>query len=155
MLSFKDKEAIIGKFPELTRKEVSMGRVNYHFEESLHEKKIVVRHLHENGNGFLYVGKLPQYEADKKGFINIRDFSADELEQAVADAIRYLSSDPAGEPVNEVWENREGIVLHLKEENGYFNLYYGDNLEEGFDSAKEAHVYLTEEGFRMKSGGAQ
>ncbi|SIT88670.1 hypothetical protein [Edaphobacillus lindanitolerans] len=153
MLNFAEKEAIIGKFPELTRKEVSMGRVNYHFDESLHEKKIVVRHLHENGNGFVYVGKLPEYEADKKGFINIREFSAEELEQVIADAIAYLSTDPAGEPVNETWKNREGTVLHLKEENGYFNLYYGDNLEEGFGSAKEAHVYLLDEGFRPQGGG--
>lgn len=155
MLSFQEKEAIIAKFPELTRKEVSMGRVNYHFEESLHEKKIVVRHLHENGNGFVYVGKLPQYEADKKGFINIRDYSAEEMEEVLAEAIRYLSSDPAGEPVNEVWVNREGTQLHLKEENGYFNLYFKENLEEGFGSAKEAHVYLNEEGFRLLSGGAR
>ncbi|MGM9920385.1 MAG: hypothetical protein ACI33O_04010 [Bhargavaea sp.] len=154
MLSFQEKEAIIAKFPELTRKEVSMGRVNYHYEESLHEKKIVVRHLHENGNGFVYVGKLPQYEADKKGFINIRDFSSEELEEVLSESVRYLSTDPAGEPVNEAWVNREGTELHLKEENGYFNLYYGDNLEEGFDSAKEAHLYLKEDGFRLKSGGA-
>ena len=77
MLTFEEKETIIQEFTELTRKEVSMKRVNYHYEESLYEKTTVVYHLHPNGNGFVYVGDLPQYEeADDKGLLNIREASA-------------------------------------------------------------------------------
>ena len=41
MLTFEEKEAIIQEFTELTRKEVSMKRVNYHYEKSLYEKTTV------------------------------------------------------------------------------------------------------------------
>ena len=39
MLTFEEKEAIIKEFPELIRKEVSMKRVNYHYEESKERKE--------------------------------------------------------------------------------------------------------------------
>ena len=35
MLTFEQKQQIIETFPELTRKEVSMKRLNYHYEDSL------------------------------------------------------------------------------------------------------------------------
>ena len=62
MLTFEQKQEIIESFPELTRKEVSMKRVNYHYEESLFDKTVVVQHLHPNGNGFVYVADIPGYE---------------------------------------------------------------------------------------------
>ena len=98
MLTFEEKEAIIQEFTELNRKEVSMKRVNYHYEKSLYEKTTVVYHLHPNGNGFVYVGDLPQYEAaDDKGLLNIRDASADELRAIIKDSIIYLSTEEAEE----------------------------------------------------------
>ena len=45
MLTFEEKQQIIETIPELTRKDVSMKRVNYHYEESLYEKTVVVQHL--------------------------------------------------------------------------------------------------------------
>lgn len=60
MLTFEEKLAIIESFPQLHKKPVSLGRFNFHFEESLHDKKIVVQNLHPNGNGFVYAGHLPK-----------------------------------------------------------------------------------------------
>ena len=158
MLTFEEKKAIIGTFPQLTAKDVSLKRVNYHFEESLYEKTVVVYHLHPNGNGFVFVGDLPGYAADSKGLVNIRDFSETELRAAIADSIRYLSDKPEDEVIEQEelvketeWKNREGQVLVLANEDELWNVYTGLNLEESFESFKEAERYLLEEGFRPQS----
>ncbi len=39
MLTFEEKLSIIESFPELERKNVSLKRVNFHFEESRLDKK--------------------------------------------------------------------------------------------------------------------
>lgn len=152
MLTFEEKEAIIQEFPELTRKEVSLKRVNYHYEESLYEKTTVVYHLHPNGNGFVYVGDLPQYEeANDKGLLNIRDASAGELRQTIKDSIAYLATEEeevTEEEVEEEWKNKENAKLTLLQEDEMWNIYHGYNLEESFGSYAEAKAYLLEEGFR-------
>lgn len=150
MLTFEEKEAIIQEFPELTRKEVSLKRVNYHYEESLYDKTTVVYHLHPNGNGFVYVGDLPQYEAEK-GLVNIREASADELRQMIKDSIEYLATEEEetfDEEVEEEWKNKENAKLTLLQEDTLWNIYHGYNLEESFGSYEEASAYLLEEGFR-------
>ncbi|WP_046178330.1 hypothetical protein [Domibacillus tundrae] len=158
MLTFEEKKAIIDTFPQLTAKEVSMKRVNYHFEESLYEKTVVVYHLHPNGNGFVFVGDLPGYTVDSKGLVNIRDFSETELRAVIADSIRFLSDKPEDEVIEQEelvkqteWKNREGQTLVLSNEDELWNVYIGMNLEESFESFKEAERYLTEEGFRPQS----
>src|SRR5690606_20551073 len=95
MLTFEQKQAIIESFPELTKKEISLKRLNYHFEDSLYEKTIVVEKLHPNGNGFVYVGDLLKYEklANDKGLVNIRDFDETQLKEIIQDAIEYLSEE--------------------------------------------------------------
>lgn len=152
MLTFEEKEAIIQEFSELTRKEVSLKRVNYHYEESLYEKTTVIYHLHPNGNGFVYVGDLPQYAAaNDKGLLNIREVSADELRQVIKDSITYLSTEEEeilDEEVEEEWKNKENDKLSLLQEDTLWNIYHGYNLEESFGSYEEAKTYLLEEGFR-------
>ncbi|OLN22212.1 hypothetical protein BTO30_10715 [Domibacillus antri] len=157
MLTFEEKKAIIDTFPQLTAKDVSMKRVNYHFEDSLYEKTVVVYHLHPNGNGFVFVGDLPGYEANEKGLVNIREASESELRAAIADSIRYLSDKTEEEVIEqepiskeEEWRNREGQTLLLANEDELWNVYTGLNLEESFESFKEAERYLLEEGFRPK-----
>ena len=49
MLTFEEKLAIIESFPELEKRTVSMGRINFHYEESASDKKNVVYHLHPMG----------------------------------------------------------------------------------------------------------
>lgn len=150
MLSFEEKTNIIESFLELTKKEVSMKRVNYHYDESLYDKKIVVYHLHPNGNGFVFVGDLPQYETDDRGYVNIREASEEELRAIISDSIRYLSEAAEFEEIEEIWENGQKQQLTLLEEDGFFNIYHGYNLEESFGVYEDAAGYLKEEGFNKK-----
>ncbi|MCT6923839.1 MULTISPECIES: hypothetical protein [Bacillales] len=150
MLTFEQKQAIIETFPELTKKEVSLKRLNYHYENSLYEKTIVVEKLHPNGNGFVFVGDLLQYEAEAndKGLVNIRDYDESALRAIIAAAISYLSEDVEEEPIIEIWRSREGAMLELIYENRSWAIYHQDNLEEAFGTREAAIEYLREEGFR-------
>ncbi len=151
MLSFEQKQAIIESFPELTKKEISMKRLNYHFEDSLYEKTIVVEKLHPNGNGFVYVGDLLKYDqmATKKGLVNIRDFDEAALREIISDAIDFLSED-MDIPVIENWSSREGVILELRHHRRDWNIYFQGNLEETFGTREAAVEYLLEEGFKPK-----
>ncbi|MGE8035057.1 hypothetical protein [Lysinibacillus sp. NPDC093692] len=153
MLTFEQKQAIIDSFPELTKKEISLKRVNYHFMDSLYEKTIVVEKLHPNGNGFVFVGDLLRYEkeASDKGLVNIRDYDEQQLREIIEDAIQYLSEEAEEqEPIEELWQNREGAQLMLAFEQRSWNIYHGENLEEAFGTHDAAKEYLLEEGFRKK-----
>lgn len=149
MLSFEEKQAIIEAFPELTKKEVSMKRLNYHFEESLYEKQVVVQHLHPNGNGFVYLADVEGYETDDRGLVNIREASKEQLQQMIADAIKSLSTDDLEEAIEEKWTDGTSVLV-LKEELGFWNVYHGENLEDSFGDYEEAATYLKDEQFRKK-----
>ncbi|MCA1055479.1 hypothetical protein LCM10_10825 [Rossellomorea aquimaris] len=151
MLTFEEKLAIIETFDELTKKEVSLNRVNFHFEDSLYEKTVVVHHLHPNGNGFVYTGNLPQYDSNQKGLVNIMDFNEEELRAIISASISYLSEEEEVEPgVEQTWKDAEGHTLLLVEEDDRWNIYAGDNLEDSFGGYDEAALYLREEGFRQR-----
>lgn len=155
MLTFEQKQQIIETFPELTRKEVSMKRLNYHYEDSLYDKTVVVQHLHPNGNGFVYVEGIPGYEADDRGLVNIREATEEELKATIRDAIKALSTEEEAkeeELLEEVWVNEQGQKLTLLEEEGFFNIYHGYNLEESFGDYQEAADYLKEENFKLSGG---
>lgn len=148
MLTFEQKQAIIESFPELTKKEISLKRVNYHFEESLYEKKIVVEKLHPNGNGFVFVGDMPKYsEQAVKSMVNIRDYDEEALREIITAAIAYLSEDTN---VEEDWENVSGDKIKLLFEQRSWVVYYNDNFEEAFGTYEEAKAYLYEEGFKKQ-----
>lgn len=152
MLTFEEKQQIIEGFPELVKKEVSMKRLNYHYEESLFDKTVVVQHLHPNGNGFVYVADVKGYEPDDRGLINIREFTADELRTVIKAAVEALATEPTeAETLSETWQHPNGSVLTLLEEDDFFNVYHGANLEEGFGDYGEAVSYLKEEGFSLKT----
>ncbi|MFK2825695.1 hypothetical protein QYG89_08375 [Bacillus sp. B190/17] len=154
MLNFNEKLSIIESFPQLDRKDVSLGRVNFQFADSVTEKKNIVYHLHPNGNGFVYGGELAGYETDAKGMVNIRDFSAEELRKIIHESIQSLSPRTteeaaiAGEAIEEKWINEDGQTLMLIEEDDMWNVYAGLNLDGTFNSYGEAAQYLDEEGFR-------
>ncbi|MEK4626883.1 MAG: hypothetical protein ABS944_06285 [Solibacillus sp.] len=151
MLTFEQKQSIIESFPQLSKKEISLKRVNYHFEESLYEKTIVVEKLHPNGNGFVFVGDLLKYEneANDKGLVNIRDYDEVTLRAIIADAIDYLSEEIDDSPIIEKWTSREGTQLELEFNNRAWNIYHQGNLEESFGTREDAVAYLREEGFRL------
>ncbi len=166
MLTFEQKLDVLQSYPQLQRKNVSLGRVNFHFEESTVEKKIVAFHIHPNGNGFVYAGLLDEYETDDKGFVNIRDYSEEQLRTLLDATLEAMSSQP--KLVNEVvatkapsvipfssgssaggnWINDEGHTLVLKYEDDMWCLYAGNNLDMAFESRREADDYLREEGFK-------
>ncbi|WP_339196409.1 hypothetical protein MKY27_16580 [Solibacillus sp. FSL R5-0449] len=153
MLTFEQKQEIIESFPQLTKKEISLKRVNYHFEGSLYEKSIVVEKLHPNGNGFVFVGDLLKYEkeAGDNGLVNIRDYSEEALREIVRDAINYLSEEEEETlPIVETWISREGTTkLELEFNDRSWNIYHQGNLEETFGTREDAVAYLREEGFRL------
>lgn len=151
MLTFEQKQAIIELFPQLAKKEISLKRLNYHFEGSLYEKTNVVEKLHPNGNGFVFVGDLLKYEneANDKGLVNIRDYSEQQLREIVETAIHYLSEEIDDSPIIENWTSREGTKLELEFNNRSWNIYHQGNLEETFGTREDAVAYLREEGFRL------
>ncbi|GGA26977.1 hypothetical protein [Paenibacillus physcomitrellae] len=177
MLTFEQKLEILESFPQLERRNVSLKRVNFHYEQSVHDKKTVAYHIHPNGNGFIYAGLLEGYETDDKGFVNIRDYSEAELRSLVAKSILSLSGDgsepdkPAGAspspaasdapPVPSVvrtqtsggiWTNDSGQTLTLKYEDDLWYIYSGESLEMAFETREEAGEYLAEEGFTPQKG---
>ncbi|WP_079909361.1 hypothetical protein [Paenibacillus sp. 32352] len=157
MLTFEQKLAIIESFPELTRKDVSLGRVNFQYENSGFDRKNVVYHLHKNGNGFVYAGHLDEYPIDDKGLVNIRDFTEEELRSLLAASIRSLSPDsaeasgPSSEGREELWIGPDKAVLRLFYEDELWYLYDRQHLESAFETYEEAEEYLNEEGF-VRSG---
>ncbi|OCA88765.1 hypothetical protein [Pseudobacillus wudalianchiensis] len=157
MLNFNEKLSIIESFPQLQRKDVSLGRVNFQFPDSVTEKKNIVYHLHPNGNGFVYAGELTGYPTDAKGMVNIREFSAEELRKIIHDSIQSLSPKTLeeeaiiGEAYEETWINQDDQTLVLIEEDDMWNVYAGLNLDGTFNSYGEAIQYLDEEGFHRLS----
>ncbi|MNP26093.1 hypothetical protein D3C76_1189320 [compost metagenome] len=173
MLSFEQKLQILESYPELQRKNISLGRVNFHYEASINDKKTLALHLHPNGNGFIYAGLLQGYDLDNKGYVNIREFTEDELKRIVEDSIRSLSSheeetpsveehtketvdvDMNGDVIaksyfhdSEVWINDDGESLTLTRDEDLWYIYTGSNIEMVFGTPQEAKEYLEEEGFR-------
>ncbi|MEK5521176.1 hypothetical protein [Heyndrickxia sp. FSL W8-0423] len=153
MLTFEEKLAIIESFPELQRKDVSLGRINFHYEESASDKKNVVYHLHPNGNGFVYAELLNGYEVNDKGMTNIRDFTEEELRTIIQKSILSLApkttveSSIVGDQFEEKWINQDNFTLVLVNEDDMWNVYAGLNLDGTFNSYAEATEYLDEEGF--------
>ncbi|MGX6444159.1 hypothetical protein ACWM35_13160 [Neobacillus sp. K501] len=155
MLTFNEKLAIIEKFTELERKNVSLGRLNFQLPHSISDKKNIIYHLHPNGNGFVYAGYLENYDTDEKGMVNIRDFSAEELKKLIEESIQSLSpiEKSAAELAiidnqqEERWVNEDKDHLILINENDTWNIYFGLNLDATFDTYEEAEEFLKEEGF--------
>lgn len=160
MLNFEEKLAIVESFAELQRKEVSLGRMNFHYENSDYDKKIVVYHLHPNGNGFVYAGQLKGYHKDDKGFVNIRDYQADELRSLIEQSIRSLTSKEVEKQAErgnnqterdnkqeERWSGPDDQSLTLSYADELWYVYAGPILESAFETYEEAVQYMEEEGF--------
>lgn len=154
MLRFEQKLAILDSFPELQRKNVSLGRVNYHFEQSAHEKKTVAYHLHPNGNGFVYGALLEGYPTDDKGMVNIRDFTENELRSIVSQSIQSLSVNireaaAIGEKPQkrQRWTGPGNHSLTVTFEEDLWYVYAGLNLDAAFETYEEVEQYMREEGY--------
>ena len=155
MLTFEEKLTIINTFSELEQKDISMNRVNFHYPDSTLEKKIVVYHLHPNGNGFVFAKHIAGYETDDRGMVNIRNFTENELRGIIEQAIYSLSSLSPGAdaeviPEDERWINVNDQPLSLVYEEGLWNVYADALLDGSFRSYKQAASYLDEEGFKRE-----
>lgn len=150
MLTFEQKQAIIETFPELSKKAISLKRLNYHFEDSQYDKTIVVQQLHPNGNGYVFVGDGGPYESDERGLVNIREASEYEIKEMIRYSIALLSTkeEQAEDATEQKWVNKEGGELLLVNEDDLWNIYHGQNLEDSFESQEAAILYLKEEGFK-------
>lgn len=148
MLTFNEKLAIIESFEELTRYDISLGRVNFHFEKSVLDKQIVVYRLHPNGNGFVYTGSSSKtFPADSKGMTNIRDFTENELRSIITESIDSLSKQ---DPIEETWKDEEGHTLTLYCEGDTWDIYSGELLDGTYATKSGAIDYLQQEGFKRK-----
>lgn len=146
MLTFEEKLAIMESFPELQRNDVSLGRVNFHFEESVLDKKIVVYRLHPNGNGFVYAELIDDdYTILPKGMVNIRDFTEQALRKVIKQSIASLSEP---EPFEETWINAENQTLKIVRDFNTWNVYAGEALDATYTTLNSAANYLQQEGFR-------
>lgn len=150
MLTFEEKIKIAEEFVELEKKEVSMGRVNFHFEESDYDKKNVVYHLHPNGNGFVYAELVSGVKTDDRGMVNIREYSAEDFRNLIKEALASLQTDESTEEEFEIeeWENIEDQLLVLMPEEDGWNVYAGLQLDGTFNTYGEAVDYLEKEGFK-------
>lgn len=147
MLTFEEKLTIIESFPELVRKDVSLKRVNFQYEESVVNKKNVVYHLHPNGNGFVYAELIENgYDVDDRGMVNIREFTEEELRTVISESIKSLS-----EADEEIWINKENQTLRLVNDFDLWNVYAGEMLDGTFPTYRGAVDYLEQEGFRRQS----
>lgn len=163
MLDFAQKLTVFSSFPELSRRDVSLGRVNFHYEKSVYDKKNVGYHLHPNGNGYVYAGLVPGEAVDAKGFVNIRDSSESELRRLIRASIDSLSSraDAASSPASaprrttepppvseSQWSGPNNQTLLLTCEDGWWYVFSGIHLEAAFETYEETEAYLREQGFR-------
>ncbi|EFM12451.1 conserved hypothetical protein [Paenibacillus curdlanolyticus YK9] len=164
MLTFEQKLEIIQSFPQLERKDVSLGRINFQYEESAVERKNVVYHLHPNGNGYVYAGLLADVAKDAKGLVNIRDLDEQTLRNLLERSIESMtgSGEPAEEESNnqpgqsapqaedQVWKDKQGNVLLLRYEDDadLWYIWALDALDCAFETLEESVEYLTEEGFK-------
>lgn len=169
MLNFEQKLELLQSYPQLQRKDVSLGRVNFHYEDSAYEKKIVAFHIHPNGNGYIYAGLLHNYETDDKGFVNIRDYSEEQLRTLLDETIQAMSYNHKAVESKEqaeakasfklatttstggTWIDEDGHTLTLKYEDEMWCVYSGLNLDMAFESRSEAGDYLKEEGFQPQA----
>ncbi|QJD85390.1 hypothetical protein [Cohnella herbarum] len=148
MLSFQEKLAIMQSFPQLERRDVSLGRVNFHYERSVIEKKNVGFHFHPNGNGYIFAGEIDGVETDEKGFVNIREYTEEQLRALVEESIQSLTGDDSWEEgQEEKWFDSDRNLLVLKFEDDMWHIFSGLNLEMAFETYEEAREYLREEGF--------
>lgn len=149
MLTFEEKKALFEEFSELRAVPVSLKRINYHFDESAVDKKIVVRFLHPNGNAYIYAGYLPEEETED-GYVSVLEADEEEIKDLVKKAIRFLKKTKDGyeEGYQEIWVNELKEKLYLRYDNPMWLVVLKNNQVEAVFKTKEAaEGYLMDEGF--------
>lgn len=152
MLSFEEKKAIFDSYDELEMKEVSLGRLNYHFKDSAVAKTMVVKFLHpKSANAFVYGGYLPKEET-KDGYLSVHDLEETEIRQRVEAAIDFLKKTADGfeEGYTESWQDDRQDELLLQYSGGVWLIVLTTgSVEAVFKTKEAAEGYLIEEGFQL------
>lgn len=93
MPAFEQTIRILGSFPEMQKKIYQDGRVSFVYSASRRRGKVIVRELYPpTGNGYLCGRYMSDYKVDDRGWISIKDLSADELREMVIRAMKSMSS---------------------------------------------------------------
>lgn len=150
MLTFEEKKAIFDSYPELTVNEVSLNRLNYHFEASAVPKTTVVKYLHpKSHNAFVFAGYLPK-EYTKDGYLSVLDEDSEMIHQLVDQAIDFLKKTADGyeEGYRETFHDDHEDVLVLEYNNPMWTVIMSSGAVEAVFKTKEAaESYLNDEGF--------
>ncbi|WP_342542433.1 hypothetical protein MHH33_16855 [Paenisporosarcina sp. FSL H8-0542] len=93
------KKSIFASFTELKEKESSRNRIDYVYPQSAKRAKILATKIYPSGNGYV-IGKFMQdelihskgYQVDSRGWINIKNFSREELQEVISFAIKSLNN---------------------------------------------------------------
>ena len=117
MLSFEHKKSVFKSFQELQEKQISNNRINYVYPSSLQRGKILATQIHPSGNGYV-IGKYMDdetirkkgYLVDSRGWINIKDFTLEELNEIIITAM-FSMSGKAKSQVEKTCTAGEGIIF--------------------------------------------
>ena len=99
VLTLEQKLDIFSLF-ELEVKKRSNQRIDYDYPASKQRGKKLATQLYKSGNGYVIgkylseeVIKANGYEVDPRGWINIMNFSSDELKKVIIEAMKSMSSE--------------------------------------------------------------
>jgi hypothetical protein len=97
-MSYDQVVCVLEKFSELKRKESTQNRATYYFPNSPIRKQTVLQELYLTGNGYLYVGYLPEYHdrMDKNRLINIKTFSQHEFRSVLKKVLQSFQTTSKG-----------------------------------------------------------
>ncbi len=89
MLSLEEKRQILNSFKELREELDDFSRYFYYFDQASSRRKIIAREFVESGNGYVYGADLSDYraQADTRGWVNVKYFSAEQLRDILRKAI--------------------------------------------------------------------
>lgn len=150
MLNYEEKKAIFDSYTELTSQGVSMGRLNYHFNESAVPKTLLIKHLHpKSGNAFIFAGYLPE-EDTKEGYISVHESNEAELRRFVERGIEFLrlTKDGFPEGYEEKWfdDHQDELILRYTNE-AWLIIMQSGGVEAVFRTKEQGEAYLNDEGF--------
>lgn len=98
MLSYEEKIEIFRSFPELEEKEISENRVNFAYPDSRRQRINLGAELQSSGLGYVNGKDIDPaicankgYRVNAKGWINIKDFTKDQLKEVIRIAMFTMS----------------------------------------------------------------
>ena len=98
ILSLETKKSIFHSFEELIEKSISNNRLNYEYPQSLQRGKKLATQLHPSGSGYVIGKYMDQetieskgYKVDTRGWINIKEFSENELREVIEIAMMSMN----------------------------------------------------------------